>query len=260
MKFVFNPESFCRSAILLVLFCFCSFSQVLAQESIKLQGKIINDSLESSFINIINKTTKTGTINSSSGAFEIVVREKDTLQFSSIQYEKREVVINAMIFKSGYLEVELLPGINELDEVKISNITLTGNLAGDISKMDIIEDNFGFKRVDRKERTIGERKLSAYGGSPINFLLGHLNGDIKMLKKVRKNEKLRAIVHRAEGMVPISFYKDDLKIPEADIINFFYFCAEEPQFKDLLSEEKVIELMEYYKKRAPDFLQIYNLD
>lgn len=260
MKILLRTKSFRRSVILFGLLCFCSFPQVLAQESIKLQGKITNDSLEGSFINIVNKTTRTGTINSTSGAFEIVVREKDTLQFSSIQFENLEIVINPMILEAGYLEVELIPGMNELDEVKISNITLTGNLTSDISEMNIVEDNYGFPRWDRKERTLSERKLTAYGGSPVDALLGHLSGDIKMLKKVGKNEKLQAVVEKAEEMVPVSFYVDDLKIPEADIINFLYFCAEEPQFKNLLSDEKAIELMEFYKKRAPDFLHLYNLD
>ncbi|MDT0646145.1 hypothetical protein RM545_05535 [Zunongwangia sp. F260] len=215
MRSVSEIKSFQWSIMLFGFICIANLSPAWSQESIKLQGRILNDSLEGSFINIINKNTNTGTINSTSGAFEIVVREKDTLQFSSIQYKKLAVVINKMIFESGYLEVELIPGINELEEVKISNISLTGNLVSDISEMDIIEENYGFKRVGPDVRTVSERKMSVYGGSPVDLLLGHLNGEIKMLKKVGKNEKFRAVLEKAEKMVPLSFYTDDLKIPEA---------------------------------------------
>ncbi|MDT0689445.1 hypothetical protein RM549_06590 [Salegentibacter sp. F188] len=260
MKILIRIKSFRWSLILSGIFCFCNLTPALAQESVKLQGKILNDSLEGSFINIINKTTNTGTINSTSGTFEIRVREQDTLQFSSIQYEKLEVVISTMIFEAGYLEVELIPGMNELDEVKISNITLTGNLASDISEMNIVEDNYGFKRHDRKERTLSERKLTAYGGSPVDALIGHLSGDIKRLKKVGENEKLQAIAQKAGKLLPYTFYADELKVPEDEIVNLIYFCAEDPQFKDLLSQENVLELMEYYKNHAPDFLKLYNLD
>ncbi|MDT0686132.1 hypothetical protein [Autumnicola psychrophila] len=253
-------KNFQWSIILFGFICIANLSSAWSQESIKLQGRILNDSLEGSFINIINTSTNRGTINSTLGVFEIVVRENDTLQFSSIQYEKLEVEISRMIFETGYLEVELIPGMNELEEVKISNISLTGNLVSDISEMDIIEENYGFKRIGPDVRTVSERKLTVYGGSPVDLLLGHLNGEIKMLKKVGKNEKLRAVVEKAEKMVPFSFYTDDLKIPEANVTSFLYFCAEEPQFKNLLSEEKVIELMELYKRRAPDFIQMYNLD
>ncbi|MDT0642426.1 hypothetical protein RM553_06230 [Zunongwangia sp. F363] len=231
------------------------------QESILLEGKILNDSLDGSFINIINKNTGTGTINSASGNFSIRVRKGDTLEFSAIQYKKLEVVITALTFEAAYLEVELLPGLTELDEVKISNISLTGNLAGDIGDIEVNEvPNYGLKRRNVRERTLSERKMTVYGGSPVDLLLGHLNGEIKMLKKLRENEKLYALVEKARDIAPASYYLEELNLKESMIMNYLYYCAETYSLKPYLEEGMELEFMQFLKKHASEFLDLQDLD
>ncbi|MDT0675760.1 hypothetical protein [Autumnicola musiva] len=221
----------------------------------------MNDSLDESFINIINKSTHTGTINSSDGEFEIRVREGDTLEFSSIQYEKLKVEISELLFETAYLEVMLVPGLTQLDEVKISNISLSGNLAGDIGNIEVNAlPNFGIARRNMPERTIIERKMTAYGGSPVDLLLGYLNGDIKMLKKARKNEKLFSLVEKAKKIVPGSYYSEELNIKEDSIMNFLYYCAEKYNIRPLLQEGMELEFVKFLKKHASEFLELQEMD
>ncbi|MDT0675759.1 hypothetical protein [Autumnicola musiva] len=239
-----------------------------SQETIKLKGKITNDSLEGSFINIINKTLNTGTINSSSGEFEISVRQNDTLVFSSIQYEKQEIPITSLIYEAGFLRVKLVPGINQLEEVRINNISLTGDLNRDTGNMDNYSmSGFGIPNLNREPISAAERRLSTAsswnpstmggGGGAVGLdpLLNALSGRTKKLKKIVANEKLQSMMQQGVDAFPVSFYVEELKIPEEEITNFVYYCAENHQLKYLLEDEKRLDLLEFYKKYAVEFLE-----
>ncbi|MDT0642425.1 hypothetical protein RM553_06225 [Zunongwangia sp. F363] len=253
---------------LLLAFLFISSFSAFSQDPVQLKGKIINDSLQGAFINIINKTLKTGTINSSSGEFQIKVRENDTLLFSSIQYEKLEIAVTPLLMESGYLEVKLIPGVNVLDEVKISNITLSGDLGADIGSMDnyTISD-FGIPNLNREPITAAERRLhtasswnpgftGSGGAVGLDPLLNAISGRTKKLKKIVANEKLQGLVEQGIAAFPVNFFVKDLKIPEEQIVNFVYYCAENHQLKYLLKDEKRLDLLEFYQKYAVEFLKL----
>ena len=110
-----------------VIFLFLSMI-LKAQQPVELEGKILADSLEYTFINIINISSYVGTTNDPDGHFVVKVKENDTLQFSSVQYQKKEVVITKAILNAKFLEVFLLPGVNQLDEVYLFDSNLIGNL------------------------------------------------------------------------------------------------------------------------------------
>ena len=121
--------------VVFILFVsFISFS-VDAQQREPLEGKILADSLNGAAINILNLSSGMGTTNNEAGDFQIAVRVENTLYFSSIQYETREIVISEDLLKKGFLGVMLKEKLNELDEVNISNITLEGNLNTDLDKI-----------------------------------------------------------------------------------------------------------------------------
>ncbi|MDT0646146.1 hypothetical protein RM545_05540 [Zunongwangia sp. F260] len=252
----------------IVLIFFIPFLN-FAQESIQLNGRIVNDSLDGSFINIINKTSNIGTINSSSGEFKIQVKENDILQFSSIQYEKLEVVVTPTVIESGYLKVLLVPGVSELDEVKISNIDLTGNLSRDIGAMDTYSiSQFGIPNANRTPLSAAERRLytatatnistsvsnGAGASAGLDPLINAITGRTKELKKIVANEKLQQMVEKGVAVFSTRFFVEELKIPEDKIINFVYYCAENHQLKYLLKEENRLDLLEFYMKYAPEFL------
>lgn len=67
-----------RKLILIAVVALFS-SPALSQNSILLKGKINADSLHDSSVHIINITQKTGTVNTSAGKFEIVVKENDVI-------------------------------------------------------------------------------------------------------------------------------------------------------------------------------------
>lgn len=187
---------------------------LFSQETILLKGKVIADSLNKSAINIVNFTRKTGTTNNASGEFKIRVRIHDTLIFSSVQYNIEEVPITRKVMERGFLQINLSEKVNELEEVQISNISLTGNLGQDLENMKVFNQaEIGFPFSTRPAPTLMQRKMSGATGSSLEFLLNTLNGRIKMLKKAEELMKFDAKVDKGIEAVPIEFFIDNLQIP-----------------------------------------------
>lgn len=229
-----------------------------AQEVLK--GQIVVDSLQESSIHIINITQQTGTVNSASGSFEIKVNKNDTLWFTSIQYEKEEVIISSEIFKQKYLEIALKEAINELSEVNISNITLTGNPEADIAKMPVFNKfNLGIPLSTKPLPTPEERRLySASNSGPLGLLIYTLTGEIKRLKREKEIFELLRLVYKAEGLMEETYFLEELGMKEFEISEFIYYCAEKDDLKTMLSGENVLVLMEYFKTMLPRYREYQN--
>ena len=239
----------------LFFFLFCSV-QMFAQESTALKGKILADSLDGSPINIVNLTREIGTINNLKGEFEIEVAQGDTLIFSSVQYEPREILITEEVLKTAFLTVILLEKINELEEVSISNTSLSGNLERDISEVEIFSQaDAGFPYPTRPRKTIIERQIYSVASSPLSLLIYTLNGEMKKLKKAKANQDMDFLVHKGMNAIPLTIFIDEFKIPEEEVINFVYFCAEDPAFKSIVHKERPLELIEYYQAKVAFFLE-----
>jgi hypothetical protein len=253
------------SLFLLLIFSLSS----IAQEKTLLQGKVVMSEEEISAINIINLTSQTGTTNNKGGEFEIEVAVNDTLLFSSVQYEPREIVITKEMLKKAFLTVLLVEKIDELNEVSISDINLSGNLATDIDNIPTLtQADLGFPMSDIPRPTSIERKLktasnvsttSKYNppgnlNVSLDGIINSINGKTAMLQKAAANEDLSQIVDAGVAALPLSFFTN-LDIPEDRIRDFVYFCAEERGFTTLLPEAKRFELVEFYLKKAPQFVK-----
>lgn len=250
--------------ILLLLLGLSGYSQ----ERTLLKGKILTHDRETSSINIINLTSETGTTNNSEGEFEMEVRIRDTLFFSSVQYEPREIFITKEVLKNAFLTVLLVEKIDELEEVTLSDISLSGNLATDINNIPTLtQADLGFPMSDRLRPTSIERKLKAASNlstsSPrtpagpkvsLDGILNQINGRTEMLQKAAANEDLKQAVDSGLAALPSSFFTD-LAIPEDRIRDFVYFCAEDPEYYFLLSETKRLDLVAFFQVKASEFLK-----
>lgn len=240
---------------LLYLFCLFSSFSLLSQESVLVKGKIVADSLDNSFINIVNMTQKTGTVNTPTGEFEIEVYENDTLFFSSVQYELEEIIITQNIIDTGILEVQLIENVNQLEEVNISDLNLTGNLNTDIGDISVFNQaDIGFAFSDKAKLSSVERKLYTASSGSVDLLLNTLNGRIKMLKKAKANDELDQLVQKGIEALALSIFVEEFAIPEEHVENFVYFCAEDSDFKALLNREQPLELLEWYRSKVTYYL------
>lgn len=247
---------------LIAVAIFFSFP-VLAQENTLLKGKIKAESLEGS-VHIINITQKTGTVNSSSGAFEIMVRENDTLLFSSIEFLKQEIPITSEIISKGFIGVELTEDINELSEVNLSNTTLTGNLNTDAANIETVNDlpvNFSWEAIkdtrfaadinDPQSAPVNhaymENQIVAGGGVDILGGLGLL-ADLFGIKKKPKPAAYSGPPKRTSLQVrkrfDDGFFTSSLGIKEEDIGDFLFYLDDQNISQQLLGDKNGLALIE----------------
>lgn len=251
--------------LLIIVFLSCS---AYSQEYL-LKGKIITANLEGSSINIVNLTKELGTTNNSEGEFEIPVSVNDTLYFSSVQFEPREIVVTEEVLKKAFLTVLLVEKMNELQEVNISDISLSGNISTDLQNIPTLtQADLGFPMSDVPRPTSIERKLktasnvsttSVYNppgmlNVSLDGILNRINGKTEMLQKAAANEDLSRAVDAGVAAMPVSFFTE-LSIPEDRIRDFVHYCSEDSNFAALLPEQKRFELIELFQAKAPQFVK-----
>ena len=122
-----------RFFVLSFIFVFCSSIPAVAQNGIKITGKIVdNTQMEVIGANVLVKGTSIGAITDINGEYTIVVPdEKAILVFSFIGYQKQEIAVG----KNRTVNVTLKDDSQSLDEVVVvaygtqTKATLTGALS-----------------------------------------------------------------------------------------------------------------------------------
>ena len=221
-----------------------------------IEGRIVADSIEDYRINILNITRNTGTTNSDLGKFKIEVHENDTLLFSSVQYEKVKIKISKENIIRKFLTITLARKVIDLDEVIVSKTNLTGNLSTDIETIKTYNYYEGIptSKIPRLT-TIGRQLYTARDGD-LDPLLNRISGRMQMLEKANKNEQLAMDVQKGIDFINTSFFTNNLKLPNEEIVNFVFYCAKSPLYKPLLEKEEYLELIELFKEKAPAFRKI----
>lgn len=240
-----------------------SFGQVL------LKGKLQAKSLEESTVHIINYSRGTGTVNSASGNFEIRAAKGDVLWFTSVQYEKMEVLISEEILNEEFLLVKLKESVSELDEVRLSNLSLSGNISRDIAGMKTLNKYaLGVPLNTNPLPTKAERDLESQGNFqlglataiPLELLINSLSGRLKRLKLIKANEDLSLQIEKGIAAFPAEFFHTEFNLPEDQIFNFVHYCAENGDLNMFLETGKELDLIEFYKAKANEFFVYRDLD
>lgn len=237
---------------------FSSFSQA---QTVEINGKVIVADDEIEGIHVINKTASKFTITSSNGAFTIPAKLNDTIIFSALKYNPKEVVITINVINSRILNVYLTELVNQLDQVIVGKI-LSGDLLSDVqnskAKRDINFYDLGIHGYFGKPLTQSERRLNEAitGGGflPLNPILNAISGRTKMLKNQIKLERQDdCLGHIKAELSAIFFQSNELK--ESLRTEFFYYCSEDESFSDICkikNDFKTLEFLEgklvVYKK------------
>ncbi|SHF49063.1 hypothetical protein SAMN05444483_101312 [Salegentibacter echinorum] len=236
-----------------VVFLLLSIPYLHGQERVAIKGEIITDSIVAP-IHIINITAEKGSLSNASGKFELEAAVGDTLVFSSVQFQKKEIAITAAHLTGKLLEITLHPELNELDEVRLHQ--LSGNLAKDIISIVTYDPRIiDFALSDKKPLIVEERKLFALSdpNDPVGQIYGAISGEKKRLRKAIKSHELRTLVLETKKLFPQEFFTETLKIEAARIIDFVYFCSRKKLFKQLVDNKENLELMRFFKEMASEY-------
>ncbi len=234
-------------------------ANIFAQDIKVLNGKIIDqDSLPVGGINIINLSRGSGTSSLDNGEFKITAEINDSIYFSSIQYENKTIKVTALMLAIDN-KVQLKERLNELDEVLIKDIDLTGHLANDEKNRELsVYEEYGIP-FPKKPEPIISRQLRFMRGSfndPVSAIAYSINGKRKVMERAQELSNTQNLVAKAYGMIPLNYYTEELNIPDSEIENFLYYLAEFDVFKELVRVKNIFGLMDFMKEHSEEFLKI----
>lgn len=209
---------------------------------------------------MINMNAETGTTSNNSGEFQILAKPGDSIFFSSIQFEHQTIILKENDL-NNILVVKLMEKYNELEEVQLDDIRLSGVLSEDITRMPkSVYEKLGWSFPKPRRSSLELAVNSAKNSGPLVTALNVLNGKIKMLEKAEENNKKAILVDKALHLFGESFFISQIGIPKEEIMNFLFFCAETTEFSDLVLSEKVLKLVDFYKSRVESFKELRELD
>ena len=235
----------------LLLGLFLLVFNIASSQQIDLEGKVTN-AFDIEGIHILNKTSKYNTVTNKFGEFVIRIQVQDTIIFSSIKYQIKELIITEDIYHKKKININLNELVNELDEVLIGN-TLTGDLFTDLKNIKV-EETFNFDNVGipgfkgEPEEKIVPLAAAAF---PLNVnieaLYKHIGGYYKKLKIQRKwtNENLTVV--EIMDYYGFNFFEDAYRIPNNKLYDFLLFCIETTTLNS-----------DYNRQNFAGVLQIFN--
>ena len=217
-------------------------------------------------IHVINTSRGNAEVTDINGLFEISVSIGEKLVFSSIQYEKYELIITEKIFSSKEITVYLKGFVNKLDEVIVTNNSLTGNLKTDLLESGLeVKQNFedfgipGFKGK-RKEKIKDVTQLMLGLGTSMQIdveaLYKHISGYYKRLKKRRSLESKFVSIFSIIKFYGLIFFIENYNIGDNQVYDFVLGCSENSEIIHYFNQDlhqKVIQELDNY-------IKIYNND
>jgi hypothetical protein len=235
----------------LLLGLFLLVFNIASSQQIDLEGKVTN-AFDIEGIHILNKTSKYNTVTNEFGEFVIRIQVQDTIIFSSIKYQIKELIITEDIYYKKKININLNELVNELDEVLIGN-TLTGDLFTDLKNIKV-EETFNFDNVGipgfkgEPEEKIVPLAAAAF---PLNVnieaLYKHIGGYYKKLKIQRKWTKENLTVAEIIDYYGFKFFEDAYRIPNNKLYDFLLFCIETTTLN-----------LDYNRQNFAGVLQIFN--
>lgn len=233
---------------LLVFIAVNCFSQ---EKYALISGKILSSNNAVGNVHIINQNTKLGTVSNDNGEFEMMVSLNDILLFSSIEYERKEISITGNFLKYKKILVELIPSVNELNEVFIEG--LTGNLNYDITKVPndtVRKHSFFLKPGDLKKELPpdlhGAKKAPYVGFFPpipgsVSIPDFGYEAEQRLKREIARKKQFPSKIIKQFGL---TYFTDKLLIPEEKIDHFLVYC-----------EDRNI-VAEFYKNNLLEVIQI----
>jgi len=232
---------------------------VLGQK--ELIGEIANSG-DKEGIHVFNKTFQKYTITDANGRFEIPARVNDTIVFSAIQYQLKQVVVTDDILKSLPLFVVLILQVNELDAVFIKP-KLSGDLFTDAqqikTKKAVTAKTLGLPNSHVIPPTQAERRLYTAqhtgGVVSVDAIINAISGRTKMLKDLVKLEQKSMI----ENTVFTNFNQvmlNDFKIPEHKLFDFLYYASSDELFAQIVKTKSNIIIYDFIKAKSKTYLAL----
>ncbi|MEB8330789.1 hypothetical protein OO009_15635 [Flavobacteriaceae bacterium KMM 6897] len=254
---------------LLPLVILLATNTAFSQDKIKpINGSVKSMTNDVENVLIINLNSKKSTITDSLGSFKIEAKLNDSIRFTSVQYETKEIIIADSIFLKNMLVVNLVENVINLNEVTVTPYNLTGNINLDIERLNIApavtSTTLSLPNADVEKMTQSERLLiEADRGKYVNYyglaltinthkIMNRLSGRTKAFEEmVVRDEKMKL-----EKEIITKFSKKSMSkgfdIPEMKIDGFLTYCSLQEDFS-ALSKGSTTKVWEYLKMKSIEY-------
>lgn len=243
----------------------------------QLKGTLVSNSTESlAGITVMNIVSLEGTITNDKGAFFIQAMPGDKLNFRAVQFTNFTLEITKEMMTDTNPVIRLREGINELEEVRISNgevMIPVKRIVQVDSKVDLVSDyNLNTAAVDRIEYTFSDKirqpedyeiRNEAYQQSQPRFNMFNLVGtllyfvsgvvtesiDLDGGRRYQQNEEeFNALVLKEKYNA--AYLIDILGIEEAYLYDFMYFAKDNGLNDSYFEPEKELDLIQFLQETA----------
>ena len=229
-------------------------------------GQLISEAMSVDDILITNKTANTAAVSNEDGTFQILARVKDTLVFSGFNFPRQVLVLKESDLRFKVLKIKLESQVATLDEVVINPNALSGDLKKDSDNIKITQltanvDNLA--TIDQlytdDEKSTPDNKLMP-GYLDDTYMMDFAKIGRKLVRSFRKSEaeKLRnKDVSRFSVVVKNrfsdDFFRNTLKIEQAEQVYFLSFCESDPKSKELINQANDFELIRFLEQKKQEF-------
>lgn len=239
-------------------------AQKLPREMLK--GQLVTESVSLEDVLITNKTANTAAISKNDGTFQISVRVNDTLIFSGFNFPRQLLILNEADLKFNVLKIKIESQATNLDEVIINPNALSGDLKKDnenikVTRLTANVDNL--KVMDRMyfddEKSNPDNKLMP-GYVDATYMMDFVKIGNKLARSFKRNEarknknnditRFSVIV---QSRFSDDFFRNTLKIEEAEIMQFLIFCERDPKAKELVANSNDFELIQFLEQKKLDY-------
>ncbi len=248
--------------MLLYLTIFWSYGQNKPYKTLK--GKVQHATYDVVGVVVQNSTTQQSVITNKNGYFSIPVQLRDTLVFTAIHFKQKTLPVDKMLYDTTLVTVFLEEFVNELNEVVVQPYNLSGDLTQDLKNMTLTPKinattlalpNATVKIISQSERKLQEAsgmRITAGAGAAValNPLINAITGRTRRLKKHLTLEQTYARTQQIQHFYTDTLLITALKIPEAYLEDFMYFCEVDRQFQILATSHDKLKLWGFMQKKS----------
>lgn len=241
------------------LFLLFSLSFQLQAQQVDLKGQLLNTT-DIEGVHVLNRTKGINTITNESGSFNIRVSLNDTLYFSSVRYQLKELIVDQQMINLQAVAVVLEDRVTELDEVFIKP-NLSGNLQQDARDIEV-ETPINFNDVGIPG-FIGEPEekivpiitgIGTITTVDLEVLYKHMSGYYKKLRIKRKWEQQNVVVSEILAMYSADFFKESYQVPTDRVYDFLLFCIETTSVQRDFEVAQYGLVLNHFKERSLIYL------
>ncbi|SMC32174.1 carboxypeptidase-like regulatory domain-containing protein [Cellulophaga tyrosinoxydans] len=258
-----NIQSSHIVCLIMVILGHTGYAQTFFSKELK--GKVSSADGDVAATHVLNISTQKAAITDIEGYFTISAQLNDTLVFSAIQYQRKEIVVTTAILASKSIFVSLDPAVNQLNEVVVMPYNLSGDLSRDMQSQPVlVAATLGLPNSYVKKKTQSERLLieatTGGAGIPLNPIINAITGRTKMLKENYKRDIKYERTERVRNFYSDSIYTSQLKIPTLKIDDFMYFCEVDPEFSKIVDTHDKIKILTFLRQKSVVYRKNNELD